>query len=124
MFHSRELNNRINRIHERSLRIVYNDKQSTFHELLMRDNSVTIHQNNIRKLAIEIFKVKNNFSPEIMHDVIEIVDSSYNLRRDTIFKKRNIRTVRYGTETIAFIAPKIWDILPNECKTSTNLQQL
>ena len=28
MFHSRELNNRINRIHERSLRIVYNDKQS------------------------------------------------------------------------------------------------
>ena len=123
MFHSRELNNRINRIHERSLRIVYNDKQSTFHELLMRDNSVTIHQNNIRKLAIEIFKVKNNFSPEIMHDVIEIVDSSYNLRRDTIFKKRNIRTVRYGTETIAFIAPKIWDILPNECKTSTNLQQ-
>ena len=95
MFHSRELNNRINRIHERSLRIVYNDKQSTFHELLMRDNSVTIHQNNIRKLAIEIFKVKNNFSPEIMHDVIEIVDSSYNLRRDTIFKKRNIRTVRW-----------------------------
>ena len=48
--------------------------------------------------------------------MIEIVDSSYNLRRDTIFKKRNIRTVRYGTETIAFIAPKIWDILPNECK--------
>ena len=35
MFHSRELNNRINRIHERSLRIVYNDKQSTFHELLI-----------------------------------------------------------------------------------------
>ena len=51
MFHSRELNNRINRIHERSLRIVYNDKQSTFHELLMRDNSVTIHQNNIRKIS-------------------------------------------------------------------------
>ena len=30
MFHSRKLNNRINKIHERSLRIVYNDHTSTF----------------------------------------------------------------------------------------------
>ena len=60
MFHSREMNNRINRIHERSLRIVYKNKQSTFQELLDRDKSVSVHHSNIRKLAIEIFKVKNN----------------------------------------------------------------
>ena len=75
MFHSRELNNRINRIHERSLRIVYKNKESTFQELLDRDKYVTVHHSNIRKLAIEIFKVKNNLSPEILNDVFEIVDS-------------------------------------------------
>ena len=75
MFHSRELNNRINRIHERSLRIVYKNKESTFQQLLDRDKSVTVHHSNIRKLAIEIFKVKNNLSPEILNDVYEIVDS-------------------------------------------------
>ena len=69
MFHSREMNNRINRIHERSLRIVYKNKQSTFQELLDRDKSVSVHHSNIRKLAIEIFKVKNNLSPEILNDV-------------------------------------------------------
>ena len=58
MFHSRQLNNRINRIHERSLRIIYNDKSSTFEELLIRDKSVTIHQRNIRILATEVFKNK------------------------------------------------------------------
>ena len=34
MFHSRGLNNKINRIHEMALRITYEDKSSTFQELL------------------------------------------------------------------------------------------
>ena len=97
MFHSRELNNRINKIHERSLRIVYNDKQSTFEELLERDKSVSIHHSNIRKLAIEIYKIKNNLSPEILKDVIGVIGSSYNLRSETIFKKRNVHKVRFST---------------------------
>ena len=54
IFHSRGLNNEINRIHERVLRITFNDKPSTFQELLDIDNSVTIHHINIRALATEI----------------------------------------------------------------------
>ena len=37
MSHSRALNNKINRLHERCLRIIYNDKTSTFKELLEKD---------------------------------------------------------------------------------------
>ena len=40
MNHNRSLNNNINRIHERALRIVSRDKKSTFNELLEKDNSV------------------------------------------------------------------------------------
>ena len=47
MFHSRELNNKINRIYERSLRLVYSDKTSTFKELLDKDKSVSVHHKNI-----------------------------------------------------------------------------
>ena len=43
MNHSRALNNKINRIHERALRLVYRDKKSTFEELLNKDNSVKFH---------------------------------------------------------------------------------
>ena len=56
MFHSRGLNNKINRIHERALRITYNDKSSSYGELLTKDRSVTIQHRNIRALAIEIYK--------------------------------------------------------------------
>ena len=50
---------------ERSLRIVYNDDTSSFDELLRKDNSVSIHNRNIQKLAIEMYKAKNNLSPQI-----------------------------------------------------------
>ena len=51
MFCSRRLDNRINRIQERTLRIVYNDKSSSYHELLEKDSSVSIHCRNLQVLA-------------------------------------------------------------------------
>ena len=55
IFHSRKLNGRINRLHERALRIVYKDFDSSFEELLTRDSSTTLHQRNLRQLITEIF---------------------------------------------------------------------
>ena len=71
MFHSRQFNNRINKIHERALRLLYKDNKLTFNDLSELNNSVTIHQRNLQILAIEIFKVKNNLPPEIMTEVFE-----------------------------------------------------
>ena len=55
MFHSRKLNGRINKLHERALRIVYQDYVSSFTELLEKDKSTTIHNRNIQLLATELF---------------------------------------------------------------------
>ena len=66
MFHSRGVNNKINHLNERSLRIVYKDNISSFEDLLKRNKSFTIHQRNIQSLAAELFKVKGNLSSNIM----------------------------------------------------------
>ena len=71
MFHSRTLNNKINRLHERCLRVIYNDKLSNFEELLQKDHSVSIHHNNAHVLAIEMYKAVNGISPEIMNEVFK-----------------------------------------------------
>ena len=62
MFCSRKLNKEINYIHEKLLRLVYNDYTNTFEDLLVNDKSVSIHHYNIQRVAIEMFKVKNNLS--------------------------------------------------------------
>ena len=64
MFHSRELNDKINSFYATALRITYNGSKSTFEELLNKDNSVFIHHKNLRILANEMFKIKNNMALE------------------------------------------------------------
>ena len=123
MCHDRRSNNRINDIHEKSLRAVYNDKKSTFEELLDKDNSVTIHQRNLQVLATELYKVKTNIAPEIVKDIFNTQDSTYNLRSGNSFRLGNINTVFYGQESITFLGPKIWALVPPEIKNSKSLNE-
>ena len=121
MFHSRKLNKRINHIHERVLRIVYKDINSSFQELLIEDNSLNIYHRNLQKLVTEIFKVKNSLSPELMNDVFEFIKKPYSLRTTSHFRSRKIRATKYGIETPSYLGPKLWSLVPNEYKTIESL---
>ena len=121
MFCSRTHNNRINKLQERALRIVYKDDISTFQQLLNHDNSVTIHDRNIQLISIEMYKVKNNISPSSLSDFVDIRATTYNLRNKPDFQKNRGNTVHYGTESIRVIAPKIWDLIPNDIKRSSSI---
>ena len=101
-FCSQKINNRINRIQERALRIVYKDYVSTFAQLLEKDSSVSIHIRNLQILATEIFKARN-------------------VRRDTIFESHRIQTQRYGIESLTYLGPKIWSQVPSDIKESHSL---
>ena len=121
MFHCRRLNNKINSIHERALRITYQDNASTFQELLNKDNSVSIHDKNLPVLATNMFKIHRRLSPEILTEAFVPKTSSYNLRRNDTFEKRRVHSVYHGTKSLSFLGPKIWDFVPVEWKQSETL---
>ena len=122
MCHSRENNNKINRLNERCLRIIYNDKRSTFNALLEKDRSVSIHEGNIKILATEMFKVSNNLAPPKMHEIFKLKDQSqYNLRHNSLFFRPLVKSVCKGTESLSFLGLKIWDILPDTYKELPDL---
>ena len=72
MFHTRQLNTKINNLHYRALRIIYRDETSTFDELLKIDGSITIHHMNIRAIAIEMYKVQNGLVPTFMREIFPL----------------------------------------------------
>ena len=122
MCHGRGLNSKINNLHERALRTIYQDKKSSFETLLKRDKSVSIHMKNLQYLATEIFKVKNDLCPEIMKEIFIFHENPiYNLRSGNHLTRRNIRTTHYGIETISNLGAKIWDLLPEEIKNASPL---
>ena len=119
MFHSRGLNNKINSIHERALRITYGDKTSTFQQLLEKDNSVSVHHRNLQALATEMFKISNNLSPDIVKEIFQKIIVPYNLCSENSFMNRQVNSVYHVTES--FLGPKIWEQVPQEIKESENI---
>ena len=120
MFHSRKLNSRVNKLHKRALTIVYQDYASSFTELLEKNNSTALHNRNIQLLATELFKVKNGLSPAFMNEVfVENAQHYYNLTKKTEFKRNNVKAVYNRTETLTFLGPRIWEIMPDYIKKVT-----
>ena len=123
MFHSRKMNNKINRLHERALRIAYKDFCSSFATLLEKDRSVTIHEKNLQLLMTEMFKAINNQSPTFMNEIFPQRNAAYNLRNSNTFTVPIVHTVKYGTETVRYRGQRIWHTLSQEIKDANSVQQ-
>ena len=80
MFTSRYLNNALNSIHERALRLIYNDYKLPFDRILEDNKQKSIHQKNIESLAIKIYKIQVGLTPPIMSDLFVTKENNYNLR--------------------------------------------
>ena len=69
--------------------------------------------------ATEIFKVKNSLAPEIMTEIFEIKENRYNLRSEAShFKRENVKSTHYGTQSVQHLVPKIWKIVPQNIRES------
>ena len=94
MFHSRKLSNKINSLHER-------------------------FQKNLQKLATEMLKTYMGMAPQIMNKVVpRNYALNYNLCRHPELASSTINTFHYGSESLSFLGPKIWEMLPLDLKTS------
>ena len=122
MCHGRENNNKINRLYGRCLRIIYYDKRSSFNAISEKDGSVSIHERNIKILATEMFKVSKKLAPPQMQEIFKLKDQPhYNLRYNSLFFRPLVKSVYKGTESLSFLGPKIWNILPNTYKDILDL---
>ena len=121
IFHSR---GKTIRFHARSLQIIYNDKKSTFYELLEKDGSVSIHKRNLRFLACEMFKLKRDMAPELIKELIlPNRQRRYELRNNPDFAVPTVKTVHKGLESLSYLGPKIQELLPAEIKETEMFSQ-
>ena len=116
MFYSRTTNNKINKLHERALRLVYDDYVSTFEELLEKGNSFAVHRYNIQTLCIELYKVFSGRSQTIVSDIFERKNINYNLCSQPDFVIPQVKSVYKGSNSLRYFRSIIWCLIPKEIK--------
>ena len=118
MFSTKDANNKIEKLHKRALQIIHSDYDSAlnYEDLLLRDNSVTIHQRNLQFLMTEIFKTIHGLNPSFMKEFFIMEETCYNLRCQYRMKVPRVTSTKYGLETLSFRGCQIWNTLPSEFK--------
>ena len=116
IMHSRSINNKINRIHERALRIAYKDKFATFEKLLEKSEAVKIHGRNLQVLGTETFKVKNNIAPKVICDIFKLSNPTCNLKKKIGFVSNHEIIIYFVTRSLCCLGPELWDLLPQDWK--------
>ena len=118
MFHDRSVNKRINKIHERALKIAYKNSCTSFDDLVKKAERVSIQQRNIKLLATEIFKTQSNLNPSFMKQIFVQKDVPYHLRscRNTFAPRP--KTIGYGIESACFLGSRIWHAIPSYIEES------
>ena len=115
------MNRKINHIHERALRIVYNDYTTTFDDLLRKDKSVSIHHRNIQYVAIEMYKVVNNISPLFVREIFEKNDMLLT-RLGSDFVRPKVNSVYMGDNSLRIFGPIVWNnMIPAQYKSCSSL---
>ena len=123
MSHGRSNHGKINRLHERCLRIINAHKTSSFEAFLEKDGSVSIYNRNLQLLTIEMYKPSKGLSTPIITKLFEKMnDHQYNLRHNSQFTMPSVNSVYHQAESFSFLGPTIWDILPDRLKKIDSLR--
>ena len=114
MFCSQKCNNKINRLHERSLIIVNNDSESTYEKLHSHHNRFSIYDQNIQCLATEIYKIANDPS-------VGYFKNLFDLKYQHTLHIPLVNTELKDKNSIRYFSAVIWNAILVNIKTATSL---
>ena len=80
MFFNRKSLQKFNKIQERYLRLMTNNYQLSYEDLLDLTNEISPHQRCLNSLMTKVYKCLNGISPDIMNDTLAVSKHQYNTR--------------------------------------------
>ena len=122
MFWSPSSNNKINKLQERALRLVYDDYELSFGVLLNKNKSFSIHHQNIQKLMIEVYKSLNKPSPDNYFDSLFTSKRRQDpLQNDLLVP--SVKTVTKGKDSAKYLGAVTWNSIPSHIRQQDSLEK-
>ena len=96
MFCGKTTNDKVNSVHKRALRVLLNEYTSSFEELLHRKEEVTIHDKNLQKLILEVYRCMTSANPSFLWEFFNKKVLPYSLRVNNLLQLPSTRTKSMG----------------------------
>ena len=106
-------NNKLEKLQERSLRIIHNDYESSFETLLKCSKQESLLTKRLKIMILEVFKTVNRLNPSCLHHLFTKNEVVYDLRTQKL-EQPNRRTTTYGLRTFLYLGSKLWNLLASE----------
>ena len=110
---------KLERIHFRALKFIFQDFDATYENLIMREGTTTLHLSRLRGLALETFKIIHGNSLIYLNHFLTLKETCYNFRCTNLLNLPRVRSSRHGTNSFSFQAAKLWNALPEEARKIT-----
>ena len=96
------MNDKVNSVHKRALRVLLNDYTSSFEELLHRNEEVTIHDKNLQKLILQVYRCMTFANPSFLCEFFNKQVLPYSLRINNLLQLPNTGTKSMETSHFHF----------------------
>ena len=113
--------NKLERLQERALRFVFSDSKSSYKDLLLRGNFLSLSALRLKFMAIEVYKSANDLNPLYLNELFEVNDTGYSLRDSHRFKQNKFETKTFGYRSFRYYGSKLWNSIPTEIKSAKSL---
>ena len=106
-------NNKLEKILERSLHILFGDCESDVHNLLDRIGGQTLAFRRLKCMLLEVYKFIKKVNAPCLHNLFNKNTISYQLRTSKLEQPLH-RTTRYGLRTFSYVGSHLWDSILND----------
>ena len=117
MFCRKGLYLKIQKIYHKTLKAIY-QYNKTYKELLELSETDNIHQRHLRFFIVEVYKSTSYLNLTFISSFFTHKGILYNLRKGQVLSLPPARSTYYGTNSVHFQGPLIWNNLPSYIKSS------
>ena len=114
--------NKLEKNNERAIRIVFDDRDSSYEELLKKAKLLPLSMLRLKYMIIEVYKCIRRQNPEYLNDSFKIMNSKYEFRDTSKAIQPNFNSMTFGYRSFAYYGAKLWNHLPTTLKLIEDIQ--
>ena len=108
--------NKLEKLNERAIRIVYNDHISSYEDLLKKANVLSLPMLRLKYMIIEVYKCIRKRNPKYLNDMFTIKETKYNFRDNSKLIQPDFNKKTHGYRSFSYYGSKIWNHIPPALK--------